>query len=182
MFVSLSRHSDSIYLADTVYASLAFDYEELKTHIYEKDTALLKAMIDSGSKEIISPYVIQSLLLPYKVRILTRKEFSKIEMPEPRFDREELLVLDEVDSLQSYINFNSPDSLAFKPLYSRETKLMQSKPFKSYIQKIERARKRMMFFCPFLRFRGYILMVMIYYNSYTNSATIARIFPASAVN
>lgn len=163
-------------MADSINEKFTFSYDELKTHVSDKDTLLLKAIIDSGEREVVSPDVIKNLLLPYKVRILTRKGFSEVEMPAMKFNRKELQVAGKIDSLERYINLHSPDSSEFRHLYSMETKLIKSKVFKSYIRKTERARKRLMFFCPFIRFRNHILMAMIYYNSLTNSAEKIRIF------
>jgi len=181
MFASLRQHTDSIYLADTINSDLTFDYEELKAYVQEKDTSLLRGIIDSGSRETLPPDVIQCLLLPYKVRILSKKDFNEIKMPELKLNRKELEALNKVDSLERYINFNSPDSFKLKPLYSKETKLMRSHPFKSYLRKRERLRKRIMFFYPLLKFRTHILMVMVYYNSMTNSATKVKLFSTSLV-
>src|SRR5580698_9069691 len=112
IYTSLSKFNDSIYIGESICTD-PIEYSDLKDYVEPKDTPLLKEIIEQGNREIINSSVIQQLLLPYQVRVLSPKEFWNVVVPEPVMNKDELLIYSQLDSLERYINFNELDSAKF---------------------------------------------------------------------
>jgi hypothetical protein len=176
-FTKLVKSTDSIYLSGKTITRFEYGYEDLQHKIAGKDSQLLKVILDSGSLEILTPEKVQKMLKPYQIRILGDSEFERVKVPNPLFSEKELAVVQKVnhlnDSLVSYPE--AKDSFGYRDLFGKEQMLMGDRNFKSYLEKKERAVKKLLMFPPIVVYKNYVLITIVSFNSFTNSNYSVRI-------
>ena len=90
IFLKVSQHTDSVYLADSILTTLNFSMSDLQQQFSDKDSLLLRSMIDSGEKEMLDPTEIQRMLAPFRVRVISTGQFDSIVMPPPNLTSDEM--------------------------------------------------------------------------------------------
>jgi hypothetical protein len=170
-----AKSTDSVFLSDSSADKYDFDLNELSAKLPPGDSILLRAILDSGRREIIKPAEVQQMLSSTNVRILSLEQFDQVRMSPPSLTSDEAAIRRKVDSVSIYANEHYQDSTISKATYQELTKLMSDTLFKSSLRKIIRANKRLIYLAPVLTFKKRSLLVMNYFTSISNSIEKAMI-------
>lgn len=171
--------TDSVYLVDSMPSKIDFDYNELRPEIPGSDSLLLKAILDSGKKVALRSAEIQQMLLPHRVGIVSEATYYSVRVPPLAFTPNEWAIRRRVDSLIHYATEPGLDSAKVKSAWTEVNRVMDDTLFRSSLIKIERSRKRLVFVPPLLIYNNHVLLVMVFFNSITNSFEKARIIDLS---